>query len=481
MTQNSNNTETRNSRYTRKAVENLKAALKASPIEEITLPVYGIQIYASYVTGEEYTVIMKAERDIMTGRYYFIDRDGNRIAWSRLDADTLIHAAVDFADRMEEVEKQTAETVANLEKYEAAAVDADLFFYWVRPVLDVLGIEYHYTGHDIANDGRCIDRVKIDRPATRKPSEPVRHWLHTRPAEELAEMKADRIRKAEQLHEAGHYAAAVYASELVGMISDEQTARRADQITEAREAAKAERIRKAAQLLPVGGVVVTNDTNTRAIVTDGDRRVTLSTAELDEARRLLETARDLAQIVTTEQTPATDPTDTRASYKVLAVVALHLIDPATTTKQTTRRSGEYVETSWPFGGCLLTADDFARARRIADQLTAPTPAKGEGVATEATTSPTTSEQPAQVADTTPTASEAHTSRENAPKCAPVIAAALFLLSLTIGNGKPATMYTDDPAAVVAQVTEAGETLTAYEWHPVPTPDALPPYDVPALA
>ena len=344
MTQNSNNTETRNSRYTRKAVENLKAALKASPIEEITLPVYGIQIYASYVTGEEYTVIMKAERDIMTGRYYFIDRDGNRIAWSRLDADTLIHAAVDFADRMEEVEKQTAETVANLEKYEAAAVDADLFFYWVRPVLDVLGIEYHYTGHDIANDGRCIDRVKIDRPATRKPSEPVRHWLHTRPAEELAEMKADRIRKAEQLHEAGHYAAAVYASELVGMISDEQT-----------------------------------------------------------------------------------------------------------------------------------------ARRIADQLTAPTPAKGEGVATEATTSPTTSEQPAQVADTTPTASEAHTSRENAPKCAPVIAAALFLLSLTIGNGKPATMYTDDPAAVVAQVTEAGETLTAYEWHPVPTPDALPPYDVPALA
>lgn len=41
------------------------------------------------------------------------------------------------------------------------------------------------------------------------------------------------------------------------------------------------------------------------------------------------------------------------------------------------------------------------------------------------------------------------------------AAALFLLSLTIGTGSPAQIYTNDPAAVLAEVAAAGETVTAY--------------------
>lgn len=243
MKTNSNNrSENTNSRYTRKAVENLKAMIKANDIEELTLAVYGIQIYASYVTGEEYTVVIKAERDIKTGRYYFITREGDRIAWSRLDIDTLIHAAVDFMDRVEELEKQAAREVENLEKYESTVIDSDLFFYYVRHILNILDINWHFTGHYWTNDGRTTDAVRIERPATRKPSEPVRHWLHTRPTAELADMKADRIRKADALHKAGHYAAAVYASQLCGMIDDEQTARRADDIEKASEATKADRM-----------------------------------------------------------------------------------------------------------------------------------------------------------------------------------------------------------------------------------------------
>lgn len=41
------------------------------------------------------------------------------------------------------------------------------------------------------------------------------------------------------------------------------------------------------------------------------------------------------------------------------------------------------------------------------------------------------------------------------------AAAVVLLSLTIGQGKPAQIYTDNPAAVLSQVEQAGETVTAY--------------------
>lgn len=52
--------------------------------------------------------------------------------------------------------------------------------------------------------------------------------------------------------------------------------------------------------------------------------------------------------------------------------------------------------------------------------------------------------------------------EKPTRAAGVVAAALVLLSLTIGAGnKPAHIYTTDPAAVLASVSEAGETVTAY--------------------
>ena len=41
------------------------------------------------------------------------------------------------------------------------------------------------------------------------------------------------------------------------------------------------------------------------------------------------------------------------------------------------------------------------------------------------------------------------------------AAALFLLSLTIGNSSPARIYTNTPADILAEVEAAGESVTAY--------------------
>lgn len=235
-----NNNETRNSRYTRKAVENLKAMIKATATDEIKLPVYGIQIYAAYLDTEEYReyyVVMAAERDIKTGRYYFITREGDRIAWSRLDTETLITAAVDFADRAAELEKQAAERLRQLEEHSRAAIDSDVFFYYVRPLLDLMEIRWRYINHYWTNDGRTVDAVEIERTtlqATRKPGEPAPHWLTTRTDEQLADMKAERTRQAEALHAAGHYTAAAYVAELTGHISDAQTARRERAETAAR-------------------------------------------------------------------------------------------------------------------------------------------------------------------------------------------------------------------------------------------------------
>lgn len=53
--------------------------------------------------------------------------------------------------------------------------------------------------------------------------------------------------------------------------------------------------------------------------------------------------------------------------------------------------------------------------------------------------------------------------EKPARAAGVVAAALFLLSLTIGTAeKPAQIYTDDPAAVLAEIAAAGEVVTAYD-------------------
>ena len=75
------------------------------------------------------------------------------------------------------------------------------------------------------------------------------------------------------------------------------------------------------------------------------------------------------------------------------------------------------------------------------------------------------ERAAETTNTTPTASESHSDRENEPQSHTAAklatAAAVVLLSLTIGQGKPAHIYTDNPAAVLAQVEQAGETVTAY--------------------
>lgn len=60
--------------------------------------------------------------------------------------------------------------------------------------------------------------------------------------------------------------------------------------------------------------------------------------------------------------------------------------------------------------------------------------------------------------------------QNTTASAKATAAAFFLLSLTIGTShEAAEIVTNDPAAVFAQVAEAGETLTAFALEEIPTP------------
>lgn len=119
-------------------IKSLKAMINEQELQVIDLSARLIQVYVCDQTGNEYDVIISAERDIMTGRYYFITREGARVAWSRMPADKLATAAADFADALaaevpaEEVENVnecttvrrhvTAERVAEICKTFAEAV-----------------------------------------------------------------------------------------------------------------------------------------------------------------------------------------------------------------------------------------------------------------------------------------------------------------------------------------------------------------------
>lgn len=137
-------------RPSRKAVEELKAAIKATEFEEIELNDYGIQIYAAYLDYtefHEYYVIMKAGRDIMTGRYYLITREGLRIWWGRLDQNTQQHAAADFLDAIESEQRRR-------EKYEQQ--HAAQYSETVEHNGHRVNIHHHQSAEDVTRKTRAI-------------------------------------------------------------------------------------------------------------------------------------------------------------------------------------------------------------------------------------------------------------------------------------------------------------------------------------
>lgn len=378
MKTNVNNSE---NKYTRKAIEALKSEIKASAYDEIELTKYGIQIYASYLDSEEYHeyyVVDIARRDIRTGRYYFITREGVRIAWSRLDINTLIVAAVDFLDAIESEEKRAAETLARLECYGSQQVESRFFFLWVRPLLDTMGTPYHIEATGSNDLGETIDLVRIED------TDRVPTWdtIERATDEQLATMKADRIRKAEALHAAAYFIAAVKVSELTGQLSEEQDRRRkateADTCESAARAAfyqlsesKRKAIRYAAHLIATGGTVEDRGAYLEVNKTEWLAAVTIDAADADHLRHLL-TRKAKAAEVTARDCEARELTDaakvaaTRASRcktiaerlaKVARVVLL-----AVTLTTGTPADTEAVESPDNFAE-LLTTDP---ARELAD-------------------------------------------------------------------------------------------------------------------
>lgn len=99
-------------------IKQLKAMVNADYLETVECVKYGVQAYN--ISANEYEVITKFVKE--NGRYYFIDRKGNRYLASRYDRAELV--ARDILDNLKYAEETAYEYVCNLEQKKQISVES---------------------------------------------------------------------------------------------------------------------------------------------------------------------------------------------------------------------------------------------------------------------------------------------------------------------------------------------------------------------
>ena len=125
-------------------IKQLKEMVNANDMEVIECVKYGVQAYN--ISANEYEVITKFAK--VNGRYYFIDRDGNKYLASRYDRAELV--ARDILDNLRYAEETAYKYVCALEEKKQIPVESayiPLFFDFCDLFgFDVESVEMHF--HD---------------------------------------------------------------------------------------------------------------------------------------------------------------------------------------------------------------------------------------------------------------------------------------------------------------------------------------------
>lgn len=141
-------------------IKQLKEMVNANHLEVIECVKYGVQAYN--ISANEYEVITKFAK--INGRYYFVDRNGNKYLASRYDRAELV--ARDILDNLRYAEETAYKYVCTLEEKKQIAVDAaylPLFF----DFCDLFGFEIESTEAHFHNNGdMCtVYRLKSEQTA----------------------------------------------------------------------------------------------------------------------------------------------------------------------------------------------------------------------------------------------------------------------------------------------------------------------------
>ena len=141
-------------------IKQLKEMVNANDLEVIESVKYGVQAYG--ISANEYEVITKFAK--INGRYYFVDRDGNKYLASRYDRAELV--ARDILDNLRFAEETAYEYVCTLEEKKQVAVDSarlPMFF----DFCDLFGFDVESVEMHIHNNGEVftVYRLKSEQTA----------------------------------------------------------------------------------------------------------------------------------------------------------------------------------------------------------------------------------------------------------------------------------------------------------------------------
>ena len=141
-------------------LKQLKEMVNANDLEVIESVKYGVQAYG--ISANEYEVITKFAK--INGRYYFIDRDGNKYLASRYDRAELV--ARDILDNLRFAEETAYEYVCILEEKKQVAVDSarlPMFF----DFCDLFGFDVESVEMHFHNNGEVftVYRLKSEQTA----------------------------------------------------------------------------------------------------------------------------------------------------------------------------------------------------------------------------------------------------------------------------------------------------------------------------
>ena len=141
-------------------INQLKEMVNANVLETVETVAFGVQAYN--ISANEYEVITKFAK--INGRYYFIDRDGNKYLASRYDRAELV--ARDILDNLEYARQTAYEDVCTLEEKKQVFVNGAYLSLFLD-FCDLFGFDVESVENHFHNNGEMftVYRLKDEQNA----------------------------------------------------------------------------------------------------------------------------------------------------------------------------------------------------------------------------------------------------------------------------------------------------------------------------
>ena len=142
-------------------IKQLKEMVNANVLEAIECVAFGVQAYN--ISANEYEVITKFAK--INGRYYFVDRDGNKYLASRYDRADLV--ARDILDNLEYARQTAYEDVCTLEEKKQVFVNGAYLSLFLD-FCDLFGFDVERVENHFHNNGEMYTVYRLKSEETAK-------------------------------------------------------------------------------------------------------------------------------------------------------------------------------------------------------------------------------------------------------------------------------------------------------------------------